>query len=359
MSTSLVWRAVTHTSTASSFLQILLFLPLTLATISKPAFLLLSFLLSVHAAIHGTLNLIWGSTALEVMQLPMHPILLLFVFNVFSSSLDPGILSATGLWETVLKLFGPLFIILEGMSSLIVAQKIGQEGKRLVEEGELYQFGFLISSAIAYVGFAWWIVAAYPLAATSPLSSTLLGVALTALLFLTFIGFALRRTNIIESSSVALFIAYNIWLCGVDQTEPLNITSSYVPLLPNLVPHLQALSNFVTNTLPKPVIIALLYRLTILHLCSRILPTIGSDSWESENGESGGWEDRPSSNVARIVLTYRQLLYVTCYSQLLLLDHSSLTWWRWINIFVTLVIWAVELLVSNEDDVVSEKWKVD
>lgn len=37
------------------------------------------------------------------------------------------------------------------------------------------------------------------------------------------------------------------------------------------------------NTLPKPVLIALLYRLSILHLASRILPTIGADTWESED----------------------------------------------------------------------------
>jgi hypothetical protein len=60
---------------------------------------------------------------------------------------------------------------------------------------------------------------AYPAAASSPLSSTLLGVALTAFVFLTFIGFALRRTNIIESSGLALFLAYNVWLCGFDQTS--------------------------------------------------------------------------------------------------------------------------------------------
>ena len=29
------------------------------------------------------------------------------------------------------------------------------------------------------------------------------------------------------------------------------------------------------------------------------------------------------------------------------------------NIFFTLTIWAVELLVSNEDDDVTKKWKVD
>lgn len=47
---------------------------------------------------------------------------------------------------------------MEGMSSLLVAQKLGQEGKKLVEAGETYQFGLLIASAVAYVASAWWIV---------------------------------------------------------------------------------------------------------------------------------------------------------------------------------------------------------
>ncbi len=66
-----------------------------------------------------------------------------------------------------------------------------------------------------------------------------------------------------------------------------------VPLLPNLIPHLQTLLNFVTNTLPKPVLVALLYRLTVLQLASRILPGIGADSWDDEDGVDNGWEDRP------------------------------------------------------------------
>lgn len=44
------------------------------------------------------------------------------------------------------------------MSSLLVAQKLGQVGKGLVDEGETYQFVLLIGAAAAYVASAWWIV---------------------------------------------------------------------------------------------------------------------------------------------------------------------------------------------------------
>lgn len=54
----------------------------------------------------------------------------------------------------------------------------------------------------------------YSSAATTPLSSTLFGAALTALTFLTFIGFSLRRTNVIESAGMTLYFAYNVWLCS-------------------------------------------------------------------------------------------------------------------------------------------------
>jgi hypothetical protein len=53
--------------------------------------------------------------------------------------------------------------------------------------------------------------------------------------------------------------------------------------------------NFVLNTLPKPVLIALMYRLSILQLASRILPTIGADSWASDEGVHDGWDERPAS----------------------------------------------------------------
>lgn len=117
--------------------------------------------------------------------------------------------------------------------------RLGQLGKRRIEQAdtEISQFTLLVASAAAYVTSAWWIVSvslkpsislslsnllckSYPAAASSPLSSTFLGVALTALVFLTFIGFVLRKTNIIESSALSLFIAYNVWLCDADQNQP-------------------------------------------------------------------------------------------------------------------------------------------
>lgn len=69
---------------------------------------------------------------------------------------------------------------------------------------------------------------------------------------------------------------------------------SSAPLLSNILPHLQTLLNFITNTLPRPVLVALLYRLIVLHFASRILPTIGADAWD-EPDEDEIWAGRPVS----------------------------------------------------------------
>jgi len=82
--------------------------------------------------------------------------------------------------------------------------------------------------------------------------------------------------------------------------------------------------------------------------------------------------------LTKLLLTYRQSIFITVYSHLLceylrlffflllshcylVLDHSSQIWWRWMNIFFTLVIWSIELIVSSEDDIVEKDWslKVD
>lgn len=156
-------KNVSHSSSISRSMtvaQILLFLPLTLSTLSTPAFLLLSLTLALHAMIHGTMVYFLASPALSVLQVGIHPVALLVCFNVFASSVNPWVLAATRWWGNILTFSGPFFIILEGLSSLIVAQKLGREGKKLIEteESEVYQFSLLVGSAIAYVTSAWWIV---------------------------------------------------------------------------------------------------------------------------------------------------------------------------------------------------------
>lgn len=103
--------------------------------------------------------LFWGSPALSLLQVPMHPFLLLVCFNAFSQQVPPALLTAASWWGTFLAWSSPGFIVMEGLSSLLVAQKLGQVGKQLAGNGEGYQFSLLVAAAAAYVGSAWWIAA--------------------------------------------------------------------------------------------------------------------------------------------------------------------------------------------------------
>ncbi|KAK0446394.1 uncharacterized protein EV420DRAFT_1715818 [Desarmillaria tabescens] len=226
---------------ALASIKIFIFLPLTLATLSKPAFLLLSLLLTIHTAIHGTMILFWGSPVLSLLQVLMPP----------SSS----------------------------SSASTHSPPPSTHGSALPPP---YGFG---GGPEAGVAGEECLVDCVPCSCIFP-----------AVL------------------DISRSCDYRIALSYVHQELSSDPSYSYVPLLPNLIPHLQTLLNFVMNTLPKPVLVALLYRLIVLQLASKILPGIGADSWDNEDGIDNGWEDRPTLTLTRILLTYRQLIFVTVLS---------------------------------------------
>jgi hypothetical protein len=140
----------------STVLQILLFLPLTLSTLSTNAFLLLSLLFFIHSLVHGTLQLLWNTPFLPFMEVLIHPFLFLVSFNIFTQEVHPLLTFVATSWGKILNFWSVGFIILESFSSLIVAEKLGRAGRELAAERGGYQFGFLIASATTYFVCAWW-----------------------------------------------------------------------------------------------------------------------------------------------------------------------------------------------------------
>jgi hypothetical protein len=90
----------------------------------------------------------------------MHPFLLLVVFNIFSqpSGTIQFICTLAVYWGTFLKFITPFFIAIEAIASLLVAQSLGQEGKRLAGKSEAWQLGLLIGSAAGFVGGGYWMI---------------------------------------------------------------------------------------------------------------------------------------------------------------------------------------------------------
>lgn len=123
------------------------------------------------------------------------------------------------LYASVLRWVSPLFTLIEGVSTLLVIQVVGRVGKGWAEDDEKEEglewrslVGLVLASLI-YSGGLWLVIYAFP---KTTLPAFLLGAALASTVFLSLIGFSLRRTNVLETSLVLLYVAYSAWLSGAE-----------------------------------------------------------------------------------------------------------------------------------------------
>lgn len=201
--------------------------------------LALSLLLSVIFAFQATIHLLTRktsfkilSTILSFLQPFLIPALLLLTLNLYSSNsstkpiLSPitsshyltsiwNFLSSTPLyWEVILRTSSPLFVILEGMSTLLCIQALSRfSGKRIERSSnpEVLQLLFLILSAAIYVSCAYFLWESYD-SVPDRIGATLIGVAVTSVLFLSGISFALRKGNVVETSLVLALVSFHLYL---------------------------------------------------------------------------------------------------------------------------------------------------
>ena len=141
-------------------LQVLIYLPLSLEIAGKPCFLSLSAALAIYYFIQSTFDLLLRNTRFHILtrilsplQILAVPAILLVFLNLYHTPAHAAqygrlLVQIPSVWEGLLKALTPLFTLLEGVSTLLVIQALGQVSKYLIEErSESYQFVFLISSA--------------------------------------------------------------------------------------------------------------------------------------------------------------------------------------------------------------------
>lgn len=164
------------------------------------------------------------------------PALLLLALNLYSSdttstrlvsssklaSLWSVLKQAPGWWEWLLRTSSPVFTILEGISTLLCIQALSRFSIRRIEKSrapDSLQLLVLVLAAGVYVVsayFLWevsWIScrvygrAGADLSAIQSydsvpdrISATLIGVAITSVIFLSGISFAVQKGNVVETS---------------------------------------------------------------------------------------------------------------------------------------------------------------
>lgn len=202
-------------------------------TAGAPSFLLLSLLFTLHHFAYSTLRLLCKNTLLAP---------LISVLSMFSPAISAGCVLITlyyylypptnsylghvlvnvwpYLYASILRWVSPLFTLIEGVSTLLVIQLLGRAGKGWADDDEKEE-GFewralvgLVFASLVYCSGLYLIVWSFP---SAPMPAFLLGAALTATLFLSFIGFSLRRTNVLETSLVLFYVAYSAWLSGAER----------------------------------------------------------------------------------------------------------------------------------------------
>uniref|UniRef100_A0A0K3C831 BY PROTMAP: gi/472583985/gb/EMS21601.1/ ICE2 family protein [Rhodosporidium toruloides NP11] gi/647400374/emb/CDR45769.1/ RHTO0S11e04566g1_1 [Rhodosporidium toruloides] n=1 Tax=Rhodotorula toruloides TaxID=5286 RepID=A0A0K3C831_RHOTO len=423
----------------ASFAQCILYLPLTLDIAGKESMLALSLLLTLSFGLSATLHLIVRNTRLRLLstsfawlQPLLIPCLLLLTLNLYSSSaLPPPSLkdkilhsaataqqlpttpssnfyaslvslarAAPSYWERFLRTSSPVFVILEGLCTLLCIQAVSRftiariEGSR---SPDLLKMLVLVISAVLYVGSAYFLWESYG-AVPDRISATLIGVAVTTIVFLSGISFGLQKGNVIETS---LMLAYAVFQIFHLSSRPQMYTGGLLkhvlkapgtnghPPLPPVVLQSRTFGagvEFVmaaSSALPFSVLVTLFYRVAVLYLATRIVLAL--------KRQTGGYEDnrklseeepaRPlrsltmrrrtdcaatapqAARVMTIVLAYARSLLVAVYTHLLLLSESNdQVFWRWCNVFLVQILWAIEIRLGahmDEDATVEARWKTE
>ncbi|KAK4336040.1 ICE2 family protein [Rhodotorula toruloides] len=397
----------------ASFAQCILYLPLTLDIAGKESMLALSLLLTLSFGLSATLHLIVRNTRLRLLstsfawlQPLLIPCLLLLTLNLYSSSaLPPPSLkdkilhsaataqqlpttpssnfyaslvslarAAPSYWERFLRTSSPVFVILEGLCTLLCIQAVSRftiariEGSR---SPDLLKMLVLVISAVLYVGSAYFLWESYG-AVPDRISATLIGVAVTTIVFLSGISFGLQKGNVIETSLMLAYAVFQIFhLSSRPQMYTGGLlkhvlkapgTNGHPPLPPVVLQSrvkianisLDAVSSAVSQTfgagvefvmaassaLPFSVLVTLFYRVAVLYLATRI-----------------------AARVMTIVLAYARSLLVAVYTHLLLLSESNdQVFWRWCNVFLVQILWAIEIRLGahmDEDATVEARWKTE
>lgn len=135
-------------------------------------------------------------SATAAQQLPTTP------SSNFYASLVSLARAAPSYWERFLRTSSPVFVILEGLCTLLCIQAVSRftiariEGSR---SPDLLKMLVLVISAVLYVGSAYFLWESYG-AVPDRISATLIGVAVTTIVFLSGISFGLQKGNVIETS---------------------------------------------------------------------------------------------------------------------------------------------------------------
>ncbi|CAI6338733.1 unnamed protein product [Periconia digitata] len=318
-----------------------------------------------------------------------------------------------GTWDKVLRYSTPIFQVGEGFCSLLVIQAAGQITRWLVnrERGDNWMIGLLIASAsiISSSVYFLWRITTFP--EVSNVDAILIGVALTTAMFLCAWGIVSGRGNPVESSLLFAYVTLCIYQIFTDYQPapgssaapdtppdpalpplPPIIMASYTTLihalgsLPTIMHTAFNLMVGAVMTITPSVIVSLAYRVFVMYAAARIIPAVRESGARALSQEPSLDDDDDTTKLLGLLTWFSPSILIAVYTSLLMqhfasgnggiVDAGSAVqgewwknqggdtggnFWRWINLAVTMAIYAVELRISKEDDDgrLTSHWKSD
>ncbi|KIV86874.1 hypothetical protein PV11_02456 [Exophiala sideris] len=325
-----------------------------------------------------------------------------------------GLLENTtlGSWDLLLRWSSPMFQLLEGFCSLLVIQAVGQFSKWLVNRSEwsdAWLLTLLVTSAgvVSSSVYFLWRVLQFP--DVSNLDSTLIGIAIASAIFLCGYGIVSGRGTAMESSLLFAYIVLCIYQIFTDYKPnvpvetntassapdfppfPPIIMSSYTAIMYALSSLPEALVNALDFTIAAfravtpSVLISLGYRLFVFYASTRIIPAINESGARGLSMEPSLDDSNAGNQFLAFLSWFSPSILIAVYTSLLMqhfattmggytpgLTESISAWWsgngqpgpngniwKWVNLVITMGLYAVELWLGKEDDIDGGHWKVD
>ncbi|KAH8671060.1 ICE2-domain-containing protein [Xylariales sp. PMI_506] len=306
-----------------------------------------------------------------------------------------------GGWDKTLRYSSPVFQLLEGFCTLLVIQAAGQITKWLVNRGRSDTWVLILlifsASVIASAVYFLWRVALFP--TINNIDATLIGVTVTSAVFLCAIGIVSGRGNPVESSLLFAYVVLCVYQIFTDYAQSPEAAAaaeqaSSQPDFPPLPPIIMASYSTVLHllgslpsavysslsflyaafqTIAPSVMISLTYRIIVFYCATRIIPAV-RESGARALMEEPSLDDSDSANrLLEFLSWFSPSILIAVYTSLLL-QHLSANgeegWtlrngdpggnaWRWINVAVTMGLYAIELHLGSDDVDSIHHWKSD
>lgn len=96
-------------------------------------------------------------------------------------------------------------------------------------------------------------------------------------------------------------------------------------------------------------LIGLFYRLAVLYAASSIILALKRRNEGPVVHKRRLREEDSPGKLITVLLAYSRLMLISVYTHLLLLNdfHYDANFWRWLSIFVSLGLWALELKIGE------------